>query len=96
MRIEETDVIIEDVSLIKFMQQFEELVKQGYTAKSYDLSVYCPSHNGKSYYVVMEKGEAPVAKEATNVAEQGAEVAERDGSETAKRRAPPVRKPKQA
>ena len=86
MRIEESDVVIYEVDLWKFVKEIEDNFQKGFKVKSYELSAYCPSHNGIAYHVVMEKAE-PVAKEATNVAEQATE-------EKPVRRAPPVRQSK--
>lgn len=86
MRIEESDVVIYEVDLWKFVKEVEDNFQKGFKVKSYELSAFCPSHNGIAYHVVMEKVE-PVAKEATNVAEQATASAP-------VRRAPPVRQSK--
>lgn len=84
MRIEESDVVIYEVDLWKFVKEVEDNFQKGFKVKSYELSAFCPSHNGIAYHVVMEKG---VAKEAAIEAEQATE-------EKPVRRAPPVRQSK--
>lgn len=86
MRIEESDVVIYEVDLWKFVKEIEDNMSKGFKIKSYELSAFCPSHNGIAYHVVMEKAES-VAKEDTSVVEQAAE-------EKPVRRAPPVRQSK--
>ena len=86
MRIEESDVVIYEVDLWKFVKEMEDNFQKGFKVKSYELSAYCPSHNGIAYHVVMEKAEH-VAKEAAIEAEQATE-------EKPVRRAPPVRQSK--
>ena len=84
MRIEESDVVIYEVDLWKFVKEVEDNFQKGFKVKSYELSAFCPSHNGIAYHVVMETG---VAKEAAIEAEQATE-------EKPVRRAPPVRQSK--
>ena len=79
MRIEETDIVVYEVDLWKFVHEIEQHVRNGYKIKSYELSVYSPSHNGVAYHTVLEKGADVVA----------------DVAEEKPKRIPPGRKPKQ-
>ena len=85
MRIEESDVVIYEVDLWKFVKEIEDNFQKGFKVKSYELSAFCPSHNGIAYHVVMEKG---VAKEAAIEAEQAPPTEEKSKPR------PPVRQSK--
>lgn len=74
MRIEESDIVVREVDVWKFVKEIVALATNGYKVKSYDLSVFSPQFDGVAYCCVMEKiVEASVAKEATNEAEQATE-----------------------
>lgn len=102
MRIEESDVVIYEVDLWKFVKEIEDNMSKGFKIKSYELSAFCPSHNGIAYHVVMEKDatsellSSEVNKErllASMEQIKNGEAVERE-LEKPTRRAPPVRQSK--